>query len=182
MPVRIKRVYDKPEAGDGVRILVDRLWPRGLSKEKACVDLWAKDVSPTSELRKWFAHKPDRWEQFQRSYRNELAENPAFDDLCERADKETMTLLYAARDETHSHAVVLASLMTERNDQLHDAFKSDDTGVPMEVSSPPCLMHELDPDWLGVAENHHAPGAPSSEDGNNARKKPYEKAASGGRK
>ena len=111
MPVEIKRLYDEPGAADGTRILVDRLWPRGLSKEKADFDLWMKDVAPSSALRKWFDHQPERWPEFQARYREELQGNPALEDLRERVAASTVTLLYGARDREFNHAAVLADIL-----------------------------------------------------------------------
>lgn len=108
MKIQLKRVYEKPEAKDGFRILVDRLWPRGLTKEKAAVGLWLKDIAPSTELRKWFGHDPAKWKEFQKKYLKELKENKeAVDTLKEHLKKETVTLLYAAKDEVHNEAEVL---------------------------------------------------------------------------
>ncbi|QQM31108.1 DUF488 family protein [Martelella lutilitoris] len=148
MPVKIKRVYAEPDQADGLRVLVDRLWPRGLAKDKACVDLWAKEVAPSGDLRKWFAHRKDRWEDFQRRYRAELVENAALDALCAKSEKHTVTLLYAARDECINHARVLAAVIAERSGRRAETDHPDEGAV--EVSSPPCFLHELDPAWLGT--------------------------------
>lgn len=108
MKTQIKRVYETPDAKDGFRILVDRLWPRGLTKEKAALDLWLKDIAPSTDLRKWFNHDPEKWKEFQKRYRKELKENKeAVDTLKEHLKKGTVTLLYAARDEAHNEAEVL---------------------------------------------------------------------------
>ena len=110
--VTIKRVYDPPVDTDGRRILVDRLWPRGLSKPGARVDLWLKDVAPSAELRKWFAHDPARWPEFQARYRRELAGKPdLLKQLRAEARSGKVTLLYAARDEQHNNAAVLRSVL-----------------------------------------------------------------------
>ena len=112
MKVEIKRVYEEPRPADGTRILVDRLWPRGLSKERARVDLWLKDIAPSTELRKWFGHDPSKWTEFQARYRQELkSEAELLDVLKEKAAKGTITLLYGAKDEVHNEAVVLQSLL-----------------------------------------------------------------------
>lgn len=113
MPVAIKRIYDEADPADGTRILVDRLWPRGLSKQKAGFDLWMKDVAPSSALRKWFDHKPERWPEFQARYREELQGNPALEDLRERAEAGTVTLLYGARNREFNHAAVLAGVLKD---------------------------------------------------------------------
>ena len=108
--MKIKRVYEKPEKEDGFRILVDRLWPRGLTKEKAGIDLWLKEIAPSTELRKWFGHDPEKWEEFKKRYLLELKENEEpMDRLRKQMKKENVTLVYAARDETHNEAIVLLS-------------------------------------------------------------------------
>jgi uncharacterized protein YeaO (DUF488 family) len=112
MPLQIKRVYDEPESSDGERILVDRLWPRGMSKEKASFSIWMKDVAPTSALRQWFDHKPERWPEFQRRYRDELQDNPAVQTLREQMSAGTVTLLYGSRNRDFNHASVLADFLT----------------------------------------------------------------------
>ncbi|MGB9028919.1 MAG: DUF488 domain-containing protein [Acidobacteriaceae bacterium] len=110
--LRIKRVYEEPSKDDGKRILVDRLWPRGLTKEKAKVDLWLKDVAPSNELRKWFAHDPKKWPEFQRKYVEELeAQTAPLATLRHEASQGPVTLLYGARDEQHNEAVVLLDLL-----------------------------------------------------------------------
>jgi uncharacterized protein YeaO (DUF488 family) len=106
--IKLKRAYEDPSPDDGTRILVERLWPRGLSKERAALHLWLKEVAPSTELRKWFGHDPARWEQFQERYRQELRENRDAVKLLRQKVKEgTVTLVYAARDEQHNGAVVL---------------------------------------------------------------------------
>jgi uncharacterized protein YeaO (DUF488 family) len=113
MNIQIKRVYAQPEMGDGRRILVDRLWPRGLTKERARVDLWLKDIAPSTELRKWFGHDPEKWVEFQRRYKVELKKNPeALSLLKEEAAKGPITLLYGAKDEKHNEAMVLKSVLS----------------------------------------------------------------------
>jgi len=110
--VRIKRIYDEPAAEDGTRILVDRLWPRGIAKEKARIDEWLKEIAPSDELRKWFGHDPARWDEFQERYRRELeAKTELLDQLQGLAKKGTVTLLFAAKDEEHNNAVVLKKLL-----------------------------------------------------------------------
>lgn len=106
--IRIKRIYDKPAKDDGIRVLVDRLWPRGVSKEDAQLDEWLKDVAPSTELREWFDHKPERFEEFAKRYEHELHANPAMGELKKLAAKaSTLTLLYGAKDPQINHAVVL---------------------------------------------------------------------------
>jgi uncharacterized protein YeaO (DUF488 family) len=113
--IRVKRVYETPSRKDGFRILVDRLWPRGLTKERAAVDLWLKDVAPSTELRKWFGHDPARWKQFQARYRRELARNKAaLAPLRQKANDRTVTLVYGARDEEHNEALVLKRILEAR--------------------------------------------------------------------
>jgi uncharacterized protein YeaO (DUF488 family) len=106
--IKLKRVYESPSPRDGLRVLVDRLWPRGLTKERAAVDLWLKDVAPSPELRKWFGHDPARWEQFEERYRQDLrAKKDAVGLLKQKAKERTVTLVYAARDEDHNGALAL---------------------------------------------------------------------------
>jgi uncharacterized protein YeaO (DUF488 family) len=115
--VRMKRAYEAPEAGDGYRVLVERLWPRGVRKEALKLDAWSKDVAPSDALRRWYGHDPDRWEEFSRRYGAELREQPAADafrELAARARQETVTLVYAARDEEHSGALVLQRALGRR--------------------------------------------------------------------
>ncbi len=109
--IRIKRVYEPAEPSDGHRVLIDRLWPRGLSKEKARVDEWRKDLAPSDGLRKWFKHEPKKWEEFRRRYREEL--RPKRNELNELAAKHpgTLTIVYGARDNEHNNAVVLKELL-----------------------------------------------------------------------
>ena len=108
MNIKIKRVYEKSDKEDGKRILVDRLWPRGLTKEKASVDLWLKEIAPSTELRKWFDHDPKKWEEFQQRYLRELKKNSEpVQTLKQELKKGKVTLLYGAKDEEHNEAIVL---------------------------------------------------------------------------
>jgi len=108
MRIAIKRAYEQPSADDGFRILVDRLWPRGLSKKDAHIDLWLKDIAPSAELRKWFAHDPAKWAEFQRRYCAELKQkSQLLDTIKAQARKTRVTLIYGAKDEEHNDAVVL---------------------------------------------------------------------------
>jgi len=108
MKLNIKRVYEKPNEQDGKRVLVDRLWPRGLTKEKADIDLWLKGIAPTTELRKWFNHDAAKWKEFQKRYRNELNNNKEQVSLLkDQLKKGIVTLVYGARDEEHNEALVL---------------------------------------------------------------------------
>lgn len=111
--VAIKRAYAPASPDDGMRILVDRLWPRGVSKERAALDDWMKDVAPSTELRKWFGHDPSRWPEFQQRYKAELEQHPeALDKLRALARDHKLTLIYGARDTAHNEAVVLQELLT----------------------------------------------------------------------
>lgn len=110
--VRVKRVYEAPEEGDGRRVLVDRLWPRGLKKEAAAVHLWTKELAPSDSLRRWFGHDPQKWEEFRERYVKELeGKGDALEELRRLARQEKVTLLYAATDERHNNAVVLLELL-----------------------------------------------------------------------
>jgi uncharacterized protein YeaO (DUF488 family) len=112
MAIKLKRVYEEPSKEDGTRILVDRLWPRGLTKEKAHVDLWLKEVAPSNELRKWFAHDPAKWPEFKARYKAELKHNAAQLALLKQAvSRGPATLLYGAIDTEHNEAVVLQYLL-----------------------------------------------------------------------
>jgi uncharacterized protein YeaO (DUF488 family) len=113
--LHLKRAYEEPSPQDGERILVERLWPRGLTKARAAVDLWLKDVAPSPELRRWFAHDPAKWEEFERRYRQELEGNPeAVELLRQKAKRVTVTLVYAARDPEHNSARILKELLERR--------------------------------------------------------------------
>jgi len=111
--ISIKRVYEPKSAGDGCRVLVDRLWPRGVNKQKAALDLWMKDIGPSTELRQWFGHDPAKWAGFQKKYREELkGKNEMLDELRNLAkDNGQLTLLYGARDQEHNEAVIIAELL-----------------------------------------------------------------------
>lgn len=115
--IRIQRAYAPRGDGEGYRVLVDRLWPRGVSKERLAPDAWIRVLSPSDELRKWFGHDPSRWSEFQKRYRHELANDEAravLRELTQRAKEGPVTLLYAAKDESHNNAVVLRSLIAQR--------------------------------------------------------------------
>jgi uncharacterized protein YeaO (DUF488 family) len=113
--VRLKRAYEPPLAEDGTRILVDRLWPRGVAKVDAKLDRWIKDVAPSTELRNWFGHDPDRWTEFRRRYRAELKKQGAIlAELRRQARNEPITLVYSAKDEAHNDAVVLRNVLLGR--------------------------------------------------------------------
>lgn len=113
--VRVRRIYEEAESDDGQRVLVDRLWPRGISKERADLDEWCKDVAPSTELRKWYGHDPDRYDEFARRYRDQLEDGDraaAFAKLQERASRGSLTLLTAAKRSDISEATVLADLLS----------------------------------------------------------------------
>ena len=112
MTIKIKRVYEQPDKDDGIRILVDRLWPRGLTKEKASVDLWLKDIAPSTELRKWFRHDPDKWKNFRGRYETEIRHKKDLIKVLEdKAKRGAVTLVYGARDEEHNEALVLKQFL-----------------------------------------------------------------------
>jgi uncharacterized protein YeaO (DUF488 family) len=113
--IRTKRTYDPPARADGWRVLVERLWPRGMKKEALAADAWLKEVAPSTELRKWFSHRDDRWEEFQRRYREELKENPdAWRPILEASRRGAVTLLYSAHDVQHNGALVLRDYLLKR--------------------------------------------------------------------
>ena len=115
--IHCKRVYEAPEHGDGYRVLVDRLWPRGLTHEKAALDEWLKDVAPSNDLRHWFGHEPTKWAEFERRYHEELSSPDVQEQLAHLrkiAKSKTLTLLYAARDEEHNNALVLKEVLEKR--------------------------------------------------------------------
>jgi uncharacterized protein YeaO (DUF488 family) len=111
MPFQIKRIYDARGPRDGIRVLVDRLWPRGVAKAKAKLDRWMKDIAPTPELRTWFGHKPERFSDFSKRYREQLAANPEVAELRRLGRGKTVTLLYGARDPEINHAVILQAVL-----------------------------------------------------------------------
>ena len=119
--VMLKRAYEPPEKADGTRILVDRLWPRGVSKAEARLDEWFKEIAPSAELRTWFGHDPDRWDEFRRRYRAELAGHPEIlKDLRRRAREGPITLVYSARDEAHNDALVLRDVILGKREHSND--------------------------------------------------------------
>jgi uncharacterized protein YeaO (DUF488 family) len=112
--VGYKRIYDEAEPSDGYRVLIDHVWPRGVSRERANLDEWARDLAPSDQLRRWFGHDPQRFNEFRSRYRTELSEKAdRVDELRARARKQALTILYAARDRQHNNAVVLAELLGE---------------------------------------------------------------------
>ena len=115
LDVRIKRIYDAPEPSDGFRVLVDRLWPRGVKKEQALLGAWARELAPSTTLRKWFQHDPERWGEFQARYRMELVDRqPELEGLRQHARRQALTLLFAAKDPKVNHAAVLREILLER--------------------------------------------------------------------
>ncbi len=113
MEIKLKRVYEESAKEDGTRILVDRLWPRGLTKQKANVDLWLKEIAPSTELRKWFHHDPEKWKEFKQRYREELkSKTEEIEVLKKELKKGAVTLLYGAKDEEHNEALVIKELLS----------------------------------------------------------------------
>ncbi len=111
--VAVKRIYEPVSANDGQRVLVDRIWPRGVSRDAAHLDVWLPEVAPSTALRKWFDHKPDRWSEFVRRYQRELRDGPHLEQLRSLLSKGRLTLLYSARDTKHNQAVALAVILTQ---------------------------------------------------------------------
>jgi uncharacterized protein YeaO (DUF488 family) len=121
MALRVKRVYEEPEPSDGERILVDRIWPRGISKDEARLSNWRRDLAPSNDLREWFGHDPDRWEEFRERYRAELEEAGKMGDLrdiAERAGEENVTLLFGAKDTKHNDAQALEAVVEKVQHQF----------------------------------------------------------------
>ena len=114
MLLGVKRVYDKRDITDGKCILVDGLWPRGVKKSTQNVDSWMKEVAPSAELRKWFAHEPDKWEEFKEKYRGELSSNKSFKELLELVKNTDVTLIYSAKDTEHNNALALFEFLKEK--------------------------------------------------------------------
>ena len=110
--IKLKRAYQAAEESDGVRVLVDSLWPRGVTKQRAAIDWWAKELAPSAELRRWFGHEPERFPEFKRRYTAELHGNVALDKLRELVASQVVTLVYGAKDTEHNQAVVLAELLS----------------------------------------------------------------------
>ena len=110
--IEIKRIYDTPKKSDGFRILVDKLWPRGVKKEDAAIDLWLKEIAPSDSLRKWFNHDPQKWPEFQKRYAKELTDKQdLIDSIKEKAEQTTVTLLFASREIKHNNAVALLNII-----------------------------------------------------------------------
>jgi uncharacterized protein YeaO (DUF488 family) len=148
--IGLRRAYDPPGEDDGWRVLVDRIWPRGMKRERLRLDGWEKDAAPSPGLRRWFGHDPAKWPEFRARYFAELDSRP--EDLAElraRMRRGPLTLVYAARDREHNHAVALRDYLLDPD---RDARRA-------EYASPPCFMHELDPAW---AAPEPPPGKPRS--------------------
>lgn len=136
--IGLSRAYDPPGADDGWRVLVDRIWPRGVRKAALRLDAWDRDIAPTAALRRWYGHDPAKWDAFRQRYVRELDGRPeAVARLRARALAGRLTLVYGARDTAHSHALAL-------RDYLEEPVE------PGAYASPPCFLHELDPDWGGT--------------------------------
>jgi uncharacterized protein YeaO (DUF488 family) len=113
--VKLKRAYEPPAASDGTRILIDRVWPRGVNKANAAIDQWDKSIAPSTMLRKWFGHDPARWQEFRRRYANEIRRHrEQLDELRARAQSGRITLVFAAHDKIHNHAIVLRDILLDR--------------------------------------------------------------------
>jgi uncharacterized protein YeaO (DUF488 family) len=112
--VRIKRIYDEAATDDGYRVLIDHVWPRGVSRDRARLDEWARDLAPSDDLRRWFAHDPAKFSEFRARYREELTGRDALRDLAARVASGPVTILYAARDRAHNNAVVVAELLRDQ--------------------------------------------------------------------
>jgi uncharacterized protein YeaO (DUF488 family) len=127
--VKLKRAYELPTAGDGARVLVDRLWPRGVSKKYTALDQWMKEIAPSTELRKWFGHDPDRWEEFGHRYAAELhANDELLGQLRALARQGPVTLVYSAHDEIHNGAIVLREVLLGRKPTSHARAEKDHEG------------------------------------------------------
>ncbi|XOZ33665.1 DUF488 domain-containing protein [Halomonadaceae bacterium KBTZ08] len=133
--IAVKRIYDSVSDDDGYRVLVDRVWPRGMSKQAAALDEWCRELAPSAELRQWFGHDPERWQRFRDAYRDELARCPeALSRLVQRMQTNRVTLLYSARDREHNQAVVLAEVLAQEWAEAQEGN---------EPSSPVCYA-----DWF----------------------------------
>ncbi|MBS4218564.1 DUF488 domain-containing protein [Bacillus sp. FJAT-49711] len=117
MEVKIKRAYEDASSWDGIRVLVDRIWPRGVSKEQLKIDHWMKEVAPSNELRKWFNHDPEKFDEFKKKYKDELQKNTQLEDLKSLVleQREMVTLIYGAKDEKHNQAIVLKEMLDQNN-------------------------------------------------------------------
>ncbi len=146
-PIALKRVYQSPLPEDGLRVLVERLWPRGLSKERAKVGLWLKELGPSTELRKWFGHDPARWDEFRQRYRAELrGKRDAVQSLRQKAKEGKVTLVYAAHDQEHNGALVLRQLLGGRNSRAtttgatSSVKGAEPESHPKPIRGKPCII------------------------------------------
>lgn len=139
--IELKRIHDDAEDRDGTRILVDRIWPRGIRKADAAIDYWPKDLAPSTDLRKWFGHDPQKWAQFRASYRQELTRVPeALSEVLDHARQGPITLVFGARDREHNQAVVLREV-------LYEEFAAEEN--PTENASPVCYAGDF-PEYNGL--------------------------------
>jgi uncharacterized protein YeaO (DUF488 family) len=130
--IRLKRAYEAPTGDDGRRVLVERLWPRGITRQAAGLDLWLKEAAPSTELRRWFQHDPAKWPEFRGRYRDELRERPEIVELLARlAEEGPVTFVYGSRDEKHNAAVVLKELVEERTARPRAARKAGGEDPPV---------------------------------------------------
>jgi uncharacterized protein YeaO (DUF488 family) len=159
--IRVRRIYDQPEAADGARVLVDRIWPRGLRKDAARLDDWAKDVAPSSELRTWYGHDPAKFDEFRQRYLGELSgssQRAALGRLrALAASGRPLTLLTATKDLDHSQAVVLARLLRQSAEAEAEAEAGDAGGEPA------CFAHLVCPECGAVTTEGHRPGCDLAE-------------------
>ena len=147
MTVCIKRVYEPAAGGDGLRVLVDGIWPQGISRYDAKLDQWLKEVAPSTELRRWFGHKPEHWKEFQQRYRAELKTNPALAELRRLSRQGPLTLLYAARDTEYNNAQVLRALLSHLPRRKRPPASA--RSIQREESSPVCYARDADPTYMG---------------------------------
>jgi uncharacterized protein YeaO (DUF488 family) len=163
LDVRVRRVYEEPAAGDGTRVLVDRVWPRGLRKDAAALDEWLKDAAPTTELRKWYAHDPAKFEEFCRRYTAELtgsAQRAALGKLRALASDKPLTLLTATKDVEHSQAAVLARLLRAPSAEPGRARSAE----PEEAGGDPvCWAHLVCPECGAVVTEGHREGCAAAD-------------------
>ena len=137
MNIHLKRIYDPPSPADGHRVLVDRLWPRGITRARAAIDLWLQEIAPSAELRQWFAHDPARWGDFQAKYRRELEERPeAVATLRDLVRRGPLTLLFAARDEERNNAVVIKRFLEDLHRRHETEFSRTLRHSPPRHSRP----------------------------------------------
>lgn len=166
--IRLRRVYDDPSPEDGIRVLVDRLWPRGLAKDAACVDVWARDVAPSTALRTWYAHGPQKFAEFRCRYEAELAEpgpEAVLDGLRRLARNATVTLLTATKDIEHSQAAVLAGQLGQQ-DAVTSRVPFTDENTPgrerAEGGEPVCWAHLVCPECGAITTEGHGQGCRSA--------------------